>query len=81
LLNLGRIKMQPLTKELEGVLIIMGEKNPVTVKKDTIEFNAGSFKTKPMPTVEDLLKVMPGMQVETDGTVTRTRRTSSTGNG
>jgi hypothetical protein len=67
-LDLGRIKMEPLTKELEGV-VIMGEKNPVTVKKDTIEFNAGSFKTKTNATVEDLLKVMPGMEVETDGTV------------
>ena len=68
IVELGRIKMQPLAKELEGVLI-MGEKNPVTVKKDTIEFNASSFKTKTNATVEDLLKVMPGMQVETDGTV------------
>ncbi|MBL7872339.1 MAG: TonB-dependent receptor [Cyclobacteriaceae bacterium] len=67
-LDLGRIKMEPLTKELDGV-VIMGEKNPVTVKKDTIEFNAGSFKTKTNATVEDLLKVMPGMEVETDGTV------------
>jgi hypothetical protein len=67
-LDLGLIKMEPLTKELEGV-VIMGEKNPVTVKKDTIEFNAGSFKTKTNATVEDLLKVMPGMEVETDGTV------------
>jgi outer membrane receptor protein involved in Fe transport len=68
ILDLGRIKMEYLTKELEGV-VIMGEKNPVTVKKDTIEFNAGSFKTKTNATVEDLLKVMPGMEVETDGTV------------
>jgi hypothetical protein len=68
ILDLGRIKMQYLTQELEGV-VIMGEKNPVTVKKDTIEFNAGSFKTKTNATVEDLLKVMPGMEVETDGTV------------
>jgi hypothetical protein len=43
-LELGLIKMQPLTKELESV-IVMGEKAPVTVKRDTIEFNAGSFKT------------------------------------
>lgn len=67
-LDLGLIKLETLTKELEGV-VIMGEKNPVTVKKDTIEFNAGSFKTKANATVEDLLKTMPGMEVETDGTV------------
>jgi hypothetical protein len=67
-IDVGRIKMVPLTRQLDEV-VVKGEKNPVTVKKDTIEFNAGSFKTKTNATVEDLLKVMPGMEVETDGTV------------
>lgn len=68
IIDLGRIKMLPKSQELDAV-VVLGEKNPVTVKKDTIEFNAGSFKTKTNATVEDLLKVMPGMEVETDGTV------------
>ena len=67
-LEAGRIKMQTLTKELESV-VVMGEKAPVTVKRDTIEFNAGSFKTKANANVEDLLKKLPGVEVETDGTV------------
>lgn len=67
-LEMGRIKMAPQTKELDAV-VIQGEKNPVTVKKDTIEFNAGSFKTKVNANVEDLLKTMPSMEVDTDGTV------------
>jgi hypothetical protein len=67
-MEVGRIKMASASKQLDEV-IVKGEKNPVTVKKDTIEFNAGSFKTKTNATVEDLLKVMPGMEVETDGTV------------
>lgn len=67
-LEIGRIKMQTLTKELESV-VVMGEKAPVTVKRDTIEFNAGSFKTKANANVEDLLKKLPGVEVETDGTV------------
>jgi len=67
-LEMGKIKMQTLTKELAEV-IIQGEKAPVTVKKDTIEFNAGSFKTKANANVEDLLKKLPGVEVETDGTV------------
>lgn len=66
--QLGVIKLQTLTKELEA-LIIKGEKAPVTVKRDTIEFNAGSFKVKANANVEDLLKRMPGMEVESDGTV------------
>jgi outer membrane receptor protein involved in Fe transport len=67
-IDVGKIKMQPLTTELEEV-VIQGEKAPVTVKKDTIEFNAGSFKVKANATVEDLLKKLPGVEVETDGTV------------
>lgn len=67
-IDVGKIKMAPQTKELDAV-VIQGEKNPVTVKKDTIEFNAGSFKTKTNANVEDLLKTMPGIEVETDGTV------------
>ncbi|MBX2915196.1 MAG: TonB-dependent receptor [Cyclobacteriaceae bacterium] len=68
IIEVGKIKMVPQAKELNEV-IIRGEKNPVTVKKDTIEFNAGSFKTKANANVEDLLKTMPGIEVETDGTV------------
>jgi hypothetical protein len=67
-IDVGKIKLAPQTKELDAV-VIQGEKNPVTVKKDTIEFNAGSFKTKTNANVEDLLKAMPGIEVETDGTV------------
>ena len=43
--DVGQLKMTPRNKQLEEVLIV-GEKAPVTVKRDTIEFNAGSFKTK-----------------------------------
>lgn len=67
-LDLGKIQMESAARQL-GEFVMMGEKNPVTVKRDTIEFNASSFKTKTNATVEDLLKVMPGMEVETDGTV------------
>ena len=36
---------------------------------DTIQYNAGSFKTQPNANVEDLLKKLPGVKVEKDGTV------------
>jgi hypothetical protein len=42
---------------------------PVQIKGDTVEYNAGSFKTKPNAAVEDLLKKLPGVTVERDGTV------------
>lgn len=69
IVELGRLKLQPQTTDLDAV-IVKGERNPVTVKRDTIEFNAGSFKTKQNANVEDLLKKMPGIEVDTDGGIT-----------
>ena len=43
---------------------------PITVKKDTIEFRASAFKTKPNATVEDLLKKLPGVEVDKEGAIT-----------
>jgi hypothetical protein len=39
------------------------------VRKDTIEFNAESFKTLPTAVVEDLLKKLPGVAVAADGSI------------
>ncbi|MCI0444926.1 carboxypeptidase-like regulatory domain-containing protein, partial [bacterium] len=66
--ELGDLVLQPKSEILNDV-VVKGERNPVTVKRDTIEFNAGSFKTKANANVEDLLKKMPGIEVETDGTI------------
>lgn len=44
--------------------------NPVTIKKDTIEYNAAAFHVGENAMLEDLLKKMPGMEVADDGTVT-----------
>ncbi len=68
-LDAGRIKLLPVSTELEAVTIT-AEKAQVVVKRDTIEYNATTFKTKANATVEDLLKKMPGLEVGTDGTVT-----------
>jgi hypothetical protein len=68
-LDLGLISMKPLTKELME-LTILGERDPIKIKKDTIEYNAGSFKTRPNASVEELLKRLPGLEVENDGTIT-----------
>ena len=49
--------------------IIITDDAPVKINGDTLAFKADAFKTKPNATVEDLLKKMPGMQVDKDGTV------------
>ncbi|MBL7863432.1 MAG: TonB-dependent receptor [Cyclobacteriaceae bacterium] len=68
IIELGRLKMEPVSSQLDE-LVVKAEKAPVTVKRDTIEFNAGSFRTKANANVEDLLKKMPGIEVETDGSI------------
>lgn len=67
--DVGTITMQPKSTELDNVTI-EGEHIPVTVKKDTIEFNARAFKTPQNAMVEDLLKRLPGMEVNNDGDIT-----------
>src|SRR5699024_6775440 len=42
---------------------------PLRISGDTLDFNAGSFKTKPNAVVEDLLKKIPGIEVTPDGTI------------
>ncbi|HEX6429290.1 MAG TPA: outer membrane beta-barrel protein [Niastella sp.] len=43
---------------------------PVSVKPDTLEFNVSSFKTMPNAMIEDLLKQLPGVDVDKDGNIT-----------
>lgn len=68
IIELGVQKMEPATTML-GAVEVKGERAPVTIKKDTIEFNAGSFKTQPNAMAEDLIKKLPGMEVDNDGTI------------
>lgn len=50
-------------------VVIRGEKSPVVIKKDTIEFNTEAFKTRPNAVVEELLRKLPGVQVNMDGSI------------
>lgn len=67
-LDLGKIVLAPQSTNLSEVMVT-SDRIPVMVKKDTIEFNANSFKTQPNAVVEDLLKKLPGVVVESDGTI------------
>lgn len=68
-LDFGTIKLQFDPTALDEVLVI-AERPPVSVKKDTIEFNASAFKTLPTALVEDLLKKLPGVDLDKDGNIT-----------
>lgn len=43
---------------------------PIMIKNDTVEYNASAFKTQEQDNVEALLKKLPGVEVDDDGTIT-----------
>ena len=43
--------------------------NPIVIKKDTVEFNASSFRVGANAMLKDLLLRMPGMEITEDGKV------------
>ncbi|OCX50784.1 hypothetical protein BEL04_18800 [Mucilaginibacter sp. PPCGB 2223] len=67
--SLGDIVMEPSNINLKQVNI-NDERAAVTVKKDTVEFNAAAFKTQKNDNVEELLKKIPGIDVDKDGKIT-----------
>ncbi|MEY8848140.1 outer membrane beta-barrel protein [Psychroserpens sp. XS_ASV72] len=49
--------------------VVIKSRAPITIKKDTLEFNVKSFKTKKDANVEDLLRLLPGVEVDQDGKI------------
>jgi len=68
-IKMGEISMETETNDLSEV-IVTANRAPITIKKDTLEFNADSFVTRPDANLEELLKKLPGVEVDTDGNVT-----------
>lgn len=66
-IDFGNMVMNRKSTMLQEIII---EKPPITIKKDTVEFDAGSYKTKPNAVAEDLFKKLPGVQVDKSGTIT-----------
>lgn len=75
-LDLGALKMEP-DKQVLDAASVSATGNPIVIKKDTIEYNASSFKTTENDVLEDLLKKLPGVEVSEDGTVTANGQTIS----
>lgn len=68
-IDLRTIFVPKSTVQLGGVTVI-AKAAPVIQKGDTTQFSAGQFKVNPDATTEDLIKKMPGITVDKDGTVT-----------
>ena len=67
--NLGLLKMSELAAELMEV-VIKAAKAPIVMRGDTVEYDASTFKVPDGSTVEDLLRRLPGIEVESDGSIT-----------
>ncbi|MGC4058127.1 MAG: outer membrane beta-barrel protein [Chitinophagaceae bacterium] len=52
-----------------GEVVIAGDKIPVRLKGDTVEYNAGSYRVKPNAPVEELLRQLPGVEVDEAGNI------------
>jgi len=67
-LDIGDITLEQTINDIGTVVVTAVI--PVTLKGDTTEYNADAFGTKPNATVEDLLKKLPGVQVDQNGKIT-----------
>lgn len=66
--ELGTVSLKPISKELMEV-VIHTAKAPLSIRGDTIEYDATTFKVPPGSTVEDLLRRLPGLEVDADGNI------------
>jgi Outer membrane protein beta-barrel family/Carboxypeptidase regulatory-like domain len=61
------LSMQRVSDMLQEVIV---QRPPMSIKKDTVEYNAEMFATKPNAVAEDQLKKLPGVQVDASGNIT-----------
>jgi len=66
---LDPISLVPESKLLNEV-IISNKDLPIRIKKDTIEYNASFYQTSENDRVEDLLRLLPGVEIDAAGNVT-----------
>ena len=66
--DLGTIRLQVDEQFLQAA-VVTDVGNPIVVKKDTVEFNASSFRVGANAMLKDLLQRMPGMEITDDGKV------------
>jgi len=64
-----RVLLHPSAKALMQV-VVTARIPPAIVRSDTIAFNAGAYPTRPNATIEDLLRKLPGVDIDKDGNVT-----------
>ncbi|HEX7845350.1 MAG TPA: outer membrane beta-barrel family protein [Chitinophagaceae bacterium] len=68
IVDLGKVYVTPKSKLLAEVIIKSGA--PIRIKGDTTVYTADSFKVRPGANVEELLRRLPGIQVDKNGQIT-----------
>ena len=67
--NVGKLELSDGAIEL-GEAVVIGKAPEVTVRNDTVEYNADSYKVTEGSVLDDLLKKMPGVEVDSEGKIT-----------
>lgn len=67
-IDLGTIVLQEEAELIESVEVTTA-RIPIKINGDTVEYDAAAFRTRPHDNVEKLLRKMPGIEIERDGTV------------
>lgn len=67
--NVGKLALSDGSIML-GEAVVIGKAPEVVVRNDTVEYNADSYKTTEGAVLEDLLKKMPGVEVDSEGKIT-----------
>lgn len=67
--NVGKLELSDGAIEL-GEAVVIGKAPEVTVRNDTVEYNADSYKVTEGSVLEDLLEKMPGVEVDSEGKIT-----------
>lgn len=68
IVDLGIINLEPIAEILMEV-VIKSAQAPLFIKGDTVEYDARLFKVPPGSTVEDLLKRLPGIDIDASGNI------------
>ncbi|HAP62752.1 MAG TPA: hypothetical protein DCR93_25720, partial [Cytophagales bacterium] len=66
--ELGLFTMQEKTAQLDEVTVT-ADHIPLLIRGDTVDYNARAFDTETNAVVEDLLRKLPGVEVDADGTI------------
>lgn len=67
-LDVDEIQLMPILQELYEV-VVKAAKAPLMMRGDTLEYDASKFKVPPGATLEELLRKLPGIQIDKDGNI------------